>query len=359
MDGGPLQNPPLLETLAHDPVLRDCKLVAEAWDAGGLYQVGAFPAYRRWSEWNGRFRDDVRRFLKGDDGTTGALATRLVGSPDLYAERGPVASVNFVTCHDGFSLADLVSYNEKHNEANGEDNRDGNDANESWNCGVEGPTDDPAVLALRGRQMRNALVAVLVSQGVPMLLSGDEVGRSQGGNNNGYCHDDELTWFDWSLVEANADLLAFTRDLIALRHAEPVLREERFPDGTDLAGSGYPDVSWHGVTAWAPDWSPGNRVLAVLRSAQHLPGPTALLYTAFNSHWEQHDVELPGLPDGLAWYRAVDTARGPGDDSRPPGAAERLEHQDRYPLGPRSSVVLLARAPAATGAIAVDPPEGT
>jgi glycogen operon protein len=206
--------------------------------------------------------------------------------------------------------------------------------------------------------MRNALVAVLASQGVPMLLSGDEVGHSQAGNNNGYCHDDELTWFDWSLVDTNADLLTFTRDLIALRHAEPVLREVRFPDGTDLAGFGYPDVSWHGVTAWAPDWSPENRVLAVLRAAQHLPGPTALLYTAFNAQWEQHDVELPGLPDGLAWHRAVDTARGAGDDSRPPGAEERLDHQDRYPLGPRSSVVLLARAPDDTGAIAVDPPEG-
>jgi len=193
--------------------------------------------------------------------------------------------------------------------------------------------------------MRNALVALLTSQGVPMLLSGDEVGRSQGGNNNGYCHDDELSWFDWSLVERNADLLAFTRDLVALRRAEPVLREERFPGGTDRTGNGYPDVSWHGVAAWQPDWSPQNRVLALMRSAEHLPGPTALLYTAFNGHWEPHDVELPGLPERLAWHRVIDTAREPGDDSRPPGAHVRLDPQDHYPLGPRSSVVLLARAP--------------
>ena len=342
-DGGPLADPPLLESLAHDPVLRDCVLVAEAWDAGGLYQVGSFPAYRRWSEWNGRFRDDVRRFLKGDAGTAGAVATRLVGSPDLYAERGPVASVNFVTCHDGFTLADLVSYDGKHNEANGEDNRDGDDAGESWNCGVEGPTDDPDVLALRGRQMRNALVLLLTSQGVPMLLSGDEVGRSQGGNNNAYCQDGELSWFDWDLVTRHADLLAFTRNVIALRRSEPVLRADRFPTGIRETDGDHPDVSWHGIRAFEPDWSPQNRVLALLRSAGRLPGPTRLLYTAFNTHWEGHEVELPALPDGLAWHLAVDTAL-PAADSHPPGAAPRLARQDRHPLGPRSAVVLLARA---------------
>jgi isoamylase len=180
---------------------------------------------------------------------------------------------------------------------------------------------------------------------VPMLLSGDEVGRSQGGNNNAYCHDDELSWFDWRLVDTHADLLTFTRDLVALRRAEPVLREEHFPDGADRAGNGFPDVSWHGVTAWQPDWSPESRVLAVLRSAGHLPGPTVLLYTAFNAHWEHHDVELPAPPDGSAWHRAIDTALEPGADSHPPGAEVLLDRQDRYPLAPRSSVVLLARPP--------------
>ena len=195
--GAPLTNPPLLEILAFDPILAKCKLIAEAWDAGGLYQVGSFPAYGRWAEWNGKYRDTVRQFLKGD-GNVGEMAQRLQGSPDLYAASGraPATSINFVTCHDGFTLADLVSYNHKHNEANGENNNDGGDDNESWNCGAEGWTDDPNINALRQRQMRNAIAILLVSQGVPMLLMGDEVGRSQNGNNNTYCHDSELTWLN-------------------------------------------------------------------------------------------------------------------------------------------------------------------
>ena len=222
--GAPLSNPPLLEALAGDAVLGRTKLVAEAWDAGGLYQVGSFPAYGRWSEWNGRFRDCARKFLKGEMGQVGEMATRLTGSPDLYYGRGAAASINFITCHDGFTLADLVAYNDKHNEANGEQNRDGANDNYSWNCGLEGPTDDPQVLALRQRQMKNALAILLVAQGVPMLLMGDECGRTQLGNNNAYCHDGPLTWLDWQLLHKNSDLLRFCKRMIQFRHEQPMLR---------------------------------------------------------------------------------------------------------------------------------------
>ena len=345
-DGAPMANPPLLEALAHDPVLRDCKLVAEAWDAGGLYQVGSFPAYHRWSEWNGRFRDDVRRFLKGDDGTIGGLATRLAGSPDLYRDRGSVASVNFVTCHDGFTLADLVSYDRKHNLANGEDGRDGTSDDASWNCGAEGETDDPDVLELRARQVRNALVVLMLSQGVPMLTAGDEVGRTQRGNNNAYCHDSELTWFDWDLVDRNADLRAFVRDLVALRRAHPVLRDAGHPDGADHTGLGYPDISWHGVRAWEPDWSAGSLLLGVLRCGPATPDGGPFLYTLLNAHWDGHDVELPALPDGLLWHRSVDTARRSGR-STPPGQERPLADQLRRRVQSRSSLVLVGRVPTA------------
>ncbi|MGE5139898.1 MAG: glycogen debranching protein, partial [Rudaea sp.] len=199
--GAPLPNPPLLESLAFDPILGRCKLIAEAWDAGGLYQVGSFPAYGRWSEWNGKYRDAIRKFLKGDAGMAGEAAQRIAGSPDLYSSRGTAASINFVTCHDGFTLNDLVSYNDKHNLANGENNNDGTNDNYSWNCGVEGPTGDPGINALRKRQMKNAIAMLMVSQGVPMILMGDEVARTQNGNNNNYCHDNETNWLDWTLAQ--------------------------------------------------------------------------------------------------------------------------------------------------------------
>ena len=347
-DGTPLANPPLLEALAYDPVLRRAKLVAEAWDAGGLYQVGSFPAYHRWSEWNGRYRDTVRRFLKGDEGTVGDLATRLVGSPDLYPLRGPAASVNFVTCHDGFTLADLVAYDGKHNEANGEDNRDGANDNNSWNCGAEGETDDPAVLDLRRRQVRNALLLLLSSQGIPMLLGGDEVGRTQRGNNNAYCHDDELSWFDWGLVEDNADLLRFARRCIAFRAAHPALRGAIHPTGSTVDGSPLPDVSWHGVRAWEPDWSTGSRLLAMARCARLGDGDgdgDDIVYLAANAHWEPHRIEPPVLPDGLVWHLFADTSAAPGADAAVPGDEPRLPEQGFLTIGPRSTVLLVARPP--------------
>ncbi|MGN5376596.1 glycogen debranching protein [Streptomyces lasalocidi] len=296
-DGAPLPNPPLLEQLAHDPILRHTKLIAEAWDAAGLYQVGNFPNYGRWSEWNGKYRDTVRRFVKGEPGLVGELATRMASSPDLYQGRTSSASVNFITAHDGFTLADLVSYNDKHNEANGEGNNDGANDNNSWNCGEEGPSASPHVRELRTRQMKNLLTILLTSQGIPMILVGDEVGRTQLGNNNTYCQDNELSWFDWGLVEANAELLHFTRALIAFRHAHPVLRSSDHPTGTDRVGSGYPDISWHGVRAWAPDWADHGRVLAMMRCGRHAKGGSVAddhVYIAVNAHWEAHDLELAG-----------------------------------------------------------------
>ena len=337
-DGAPLPNPPLLETLAGDPILRDTKLIAEAWDAGGLYQVGSFPDYCRWSEWNGRYRDVVRQFLKGEFGMAGELARRLVGSPDLYRRRGPAASVNFVTAHDGFTLRDLVSYNHKHNEANGEGNADGDDGNHSWNCGHEGPTDDPAVTALRERQVRNALLLLLTSHGVPMLLAGDEVGRTQRGNNNAYCQDNELSWFDWDLVETNADLLRFTSRAIAFRHAHPVLRPRWHITGEAAPRQLFPDVSWHGVRAWSPDWSPPCRVLAVLFHGAE----DDCVYVAANAHWKPHELELPALPDHIGWHLFADTHAGP-PDAVEPGSEPPLGEQRSVRLGPRSVVVLTAR----------------
>ncbi|MFH8386536.1 glycogen debranching protein GlgX [Kitasatospora sp. NPDC018058] len=327
-DGTPLANPPLVEQLAHDPVLRHCKLIAEAWDAAGLYEVGSFPDYGRWAEWNGKYRDTVRRFLKGDEGTVGELATRLAGSPDLYGGRGTAASVNFVTAHDGFTLHDLVSYDEKHNEANGEGNADGANDNQSWNCGAEGPTDDPGILRLRGRQMKNAMAILLTSQGVPMLLAGDELARTQAGNNNTYCQDNELSWLDWGLLEANADLHRFVQGVIAFRHAHPLLRGADHPGG---------EVSWHGVRAWDPDWSPDSRLLAVLREGDEQ------IYVAMNAHWEPHDLELPQPRPGTAWHLVADTAADAPHDLHRPGAEPPLETPGRYRIAPRSAVILLAR----------------
>jgi glycogen operon protein len=347
-DGSPLANPPLIESLAHDPVLRDCKLVAEAWDAGGLYQVGRFPGYFRWSEWNGRYRDVLRRFVKGDPGTVGEMAAGLVGSPDLYGHRGPAASINFVTAHDGFSLADLVSYNDKHNDANGEWNRDGDNGNNSWNCGAEGQTDDPETLALRRRQMRNALLLLLCSHGVPMLLAGDELARTQHGNNNAYCQDDPEFWFDWTLADRNADLLRFSQAAIAFRQAHPALRRRVHPTGWQRPGH-PPDVSWHGVRPYQPDWSEQCRLLAAM--FYDCPGeglecddPAArdCVYLVANTHWDAHEVEPPAPPDGLRWHVFANTGAAAPDDAHRPGTEPELTDPQHLLVGPRSTVVLVA-----------------
>jgi glycogen operon protein len=342
--GAPLKNPPLLEALAFDPVLGKCKLIAEAWDAGGLYQVGSFPAYGRWAEWNGRCRDTLRRFLKGDPGQAGAMAQVVGGSPDLYAGRGPTASVNFATCHDGFCLHDLVAYDGKHNEANGEDNRDGADDNNSWNCGAEGPTDDPGILALRARQMKNAVALLLVSQGVPMILMGDEVGQTKHGNNNSYCHDDALNWLDWSLVGRNAEQLRFVRTMVAFRRAHPALRNRDHFQYKDYRGSGYPDISFHGTRAWQPDWD--GRVLAFLLCGDHAKGGAThddMIYVAMNTHWDALPFELPGLPAGKSWHVSTNTTMPSPQDIHPPGEEPRLADQGACLVGGRSVVVLVGR----------------
>ncbi len=301
-NGQPLKSPPIVWQIESDPRLAGTKLIAEAWDAAGLYQVGQWVG-DAWKEWNGRFRDDVRSFVRGDPGTVGRFANRLFASPDIYFDDGREAeqSVNFVTCHDGFTLADLVTYERKHNEANGEGNRDGNDDNRAWNCGVEGPTDDAAILSLRARQIRNFLTVNLLSAGVPMLSMGDEMGRSQGGNNNAYCQDDERSWLDWRLAEQNADLLRFTRTAVGLRIAfDPGKPDQGVTLAEFLERS---RVEWHGVRLGAPDWSDSSRSLAVGFSA--LDGRVRV-HCIFNAWREALSFELPAAEGG--WRLLVDTA---------------------------------------------------
>ncbi len=341
-NGVPLSNPPLIEALAGDPVLGKTKLIAEAWDAGGLYQVGSFPAYGRWAEWNGRFRDCARRFLKGDAGQVGEMASRLVGSPDLYHDRGPSASINFVTCHDGFTLADLVSYNDKHNEANGEENRDGASDNHSWNCGAEGPTDDPVITTLRRRQIKNALTLLFLSQGVPMLLMGDECGRTQQGNNNAYCHDGPQTWFDWSLLETNVDLFRFCRLLIRFRMRHPMLRRPLHPGPAGAAGDST-EMRWHGTRPGCPDWSPGSRVLALEWRGTDEQGQPDVVYCAMNMYWEPLDFELPSAPPGRRWHVFANTTMPTPGDVWDPGEEPPLSDQERFLAGGRSIILLVAR----------------
>ena len=310
-EGNPEPRPPILFDLDTDPVLAGTKLIAEAWDAAGLYEVGSFVG-ERWQEWNGRFRDDLRHFLKGDAGYAWAAGQRLIGSPDIYGPRQREAelSVNFITCHDGFTLADWVSFNAKHNEANGEGNRDGSDDNASWNGGVEGPSDDPEVLALRARQQRNALCLLLLAAGTPMLAMGDEVGRSQRGNNNAYCQDNPISWFDWSLVEQRADLLRFTRELIAYRQRRDVVVAHANLSLAELLRRCA--VEWHGVEPCQPDWGPDSHSLALsFTSSEH----RFRLHLMVNAWWQPLRFTLPptGLADGR-WHRWIDTARPSPND---------------------------------------------
>jgi len=344
--GAPLPNPPLLESLAFDPILAKCKLIAEAWDAGGLYQVGSFPAYGRWAEWNGKYRDGIRKFLKGESNLVGEMAQRIQGSPDLYASRGPTASINFITAHDGFTLNDLVSYNEKHNLANGENNGDGANDNESWNCGWEGPTDDPEINALRKRQMKNAVAMLMVSQGIPMILMGDEVARTQHGNNNTYCHDNALNWFDWKQVESNAEQLRFFQHLIAFRKSHPVLRNRWHLSNQDRVGSGYPDISWHGTQAWNADWSDSSRVLAFLLCGKHARGGLVAddyVYVIMNMHWEGNWFHLPGLPSGRLWHIFANTGMPTPHDIWKPGSEPLLDDQGGLFVGSRTVAILVGK----------------
>ncbi len=297
--GNVLVEPPVIKRISEDSLLRDTKLIAEPWDAAGLYQVGTFPGEGRWSDWNGRYRDDVRRFWRGDPGMTSALATRLCGSDDLYRDRGPLHSINYICCHDGFTLSDLVSYNHKHNEANGEGNRDGSDANWSWNCGVEGPTDDRAVLQVRRRQVRNLMATLMLSQGVPMILGGDEFLRTQQGNNNAWCQDnaDQLGRLD--ALRAQRRLPPLRADDDRLRRAHPVLRRRTFFTGE--RGGQPPEIVWHGVEPAKPDFSFDSRSLAFALDGRRSDRPNLLdrdIYVAMNAYVEPLGFHDPGRTHG-------------------------------------------------------------
>lgn len=344
--GYPLSNPPLLETLAHDPILAKCKLIAEAWDAGGLYQVGSFPAYGRWAEWNGKYRDTIRKFLKSEPGQVGELSYRIQGSPDLYEHRGPTASINFVTCHDGFTLYDLFSYNDKHNEANGENNNDGANDNNSWNGGWEGETDDLEINSLRRRQIKNTLTILLLSQGVPMIFAGDEAGRTQNGNNNAYCHDTQMNWFDWSLLEQNADLFRYAKMITNFRHAHPALRNRYHFQHRDYVGSGYPDISFHGTQAWNCDWSFDSRVFAFLLCGKHAKQGSVqddFIYVGMNMHWDALNFQPPCLPEGMKWHIFSNTGMPAPEDVHKIGREPILADQNNILVGPRSVIVLVGR----------------
>jgi glycogen operon protein len=333
-DATPLRDPPLLLDIDSDPILADTKIIAEPWDAAGLYQVGTFVG-NRWAVWNGRYRDTVRRFLRGDEGQVPDLADVISGSERVFGQacRDPLRSVNFVTAHDGFTLNDLVSYDHKHNEDNGHGNADGGDYGDSWNCGVEGPTDDPEVLALRARQIRNFLTILLLSQGRPMIVMGDELCRTQRGNNNSYCQDNEISWLDWNLVKEHADVLRFVRSLLRLRH-ESILYEDRLlwrlPGGTD--------VFWHGVETGNPDWGDSSRSLAF--ELFHLEHDDRL-YVALNAWKEPLTFEVPIPPPGLEWGLLIDTSRAAPEDFQDPPAP--IADESSLTVAPYGACVLRTR----------------
>lgn len=305
-DGSPMRNPPLLRNLAYDPVLSKVKLIAEAWDAGGLYQVGSFSSLRRWAEWNGRYRDDLRCFLKGDADMAQAAINRITGSTDLYdpVYRGDNASVNFLTCHDGFTLYDLYAYNTKHNEANGWNNTDGDNCGNSWNCGAEGDTDNQEIRALRMRLIKNAFATLLCSRGAAMFLAGDEFCNTQFGNNNPYCQDNEVSWLDWSLLEKNQEIFRFCRDMIALRKAHPCITENLEPASTN-----FPAVSIHNAFPWHTDCHPDTRVIGILFSGKHpKTGADDMVFLGINTFWENQKIQMPDLPEHLYWHIACNTA---------------------------------------------------
>jgi glycogen operon protein len=336
-NGHVLGDPPVIESIAEDAVLTDTKLIAEPWDAAGLYQVGHFPYGRRWSEWNGTYRDQVRRFWRGEPGLSGALATRLCGSSDLYEKSGrlPHHSINFITCHDGFTLADLVCFNAKHNEDNGEDNRDGLSENYSYNCGAEGPTSDPTVRGLRRRQVRNLFATLMLSQGVPMILAGDEFGRTQLGNNNAWCQDNEISWVNWQLRQTNADFFRFAREVIALRKAHSAFRRRTFVRPGDVA--------WHGVQPHKPDFSATSRTLAMILDGRRTGGAQDQdFYLAFNAWQGPVTFVIPPAPQGKTWRRVIDTALAPPLDFVTPGEGVQIHAWSEYGMAPFSLLVLMS-----------------
>ncbi len=363
--GDLLSGPSLIHDIEQDPVLADTKIIAEPWDMGA-HQVGGFPG--RWAEWNSFFRDDVRLFVRGDSGMVPALATRIAGSSDLYQARGrsPLNSINYITCHDGFTLNDLVSYEKKHNEENGEDNRDGTDANGSGNGGAEGASDDPAIRTPRRRRAKTFLTILMVSQGVPMVLGGDEFGRTQGGNNNAYCQDNAISWVNWDLADTNDDLLRFFRMIIALRNRHPVFRRCSFLTGNKNGDKGFPDISWHGVKWNQPDWSQSSKVIAFLLDGTDIPagakehadklgrcanrgwgeGKTEQadndFFVMINGDVMEHTFEMPKPKDGARWLRLVDTGKPSPQDILEEGQGEPFSDES-YRLAPSATAVFIAK----------------
>ncbi len=332
-NGKLLPNAPLLERIAEDPILRDVKLIAEAWDGAGAYEVGSF-SERRWASWNGRYRDDVRRFWRGDDGMLGSFASRICGSADIYTNsgKGPDCSINYITCHDGFTLNDLVSYRDKHNEGNGQNNHDGTDANFSENNGAEGETTDAGIETLRKVQIKNLVLTLLISRGVPMLLGGDEFRRTQGGNNNAYCQDNETSWHDWTFAEKHGEILRFTRGMIAFRRDHPILSEERFY--TDA------EIHWFGPRGGSPDWSnPKEKTFTCLicEDERHQ------ICLVFNAGSDAVDVSLPVVAEGTRWHLSADTTRESPRDLFAAGEETPWDDPHAYHMSPRSSAILLAR----------------
>lgn len=340
-DGKPLMHPPVLWELELSDVFANTKLIAEAWDADGLYQIGGFPGYR-WGEWNGKFRDDIRRFVKGDAGMVSALASRIAGSNDIYqhSRHSPLNSINFVACHDGFTMMDLVSYNYKHNEANGENNQDGINENLSWNCGVEGPTDDADINRFRVKQIKNFFTLLMLSRGIPMFLSGDEVGKSQSGNNNVYCQNNSISWFNWNLPNTNKELLRFVQHIIAFRRENALLRKGEFFTG-DINERGFKDIEWHGCRLYAPGWAdPSSKSLAFTLGA--FEKGQADIHVMLNADYIPLEFDIPPGYEKMKWYRLSDTSLDAPVDFADNGREEPVSGQ-KYMVNPYSSVILILK----------------
>ena len=346
-EGELLKFPPLTNAIAEDPVLGKTKIIAEPWDAGGAYQLGGFPGGRRWAEWNDRFRDDIRRFWRGDEYVSTNAATRISGSSDLFtiSGRAPYHSINYVCCHDGFTMNDLVSYNGKHNDENGEGNRDGSDSNWSYNHGYEGPTLNPVIEKMRNRQMRNYMLTLLISQGTPMLLGGDEFRRGQQGNNNAYCQDNDISWFDWENCSLNSALVSFTRKAIRLRKDHPVFRRTEFFKGS-MAGK-KPDIQWYAADGSNPDWSKISRFLAFRLLGTFDSGAGKIsdndFFIAANTDRQDIMLRIPAITDSRKWYRIADTSIEDETSLLSVENAETLISQDRYVLPASSMLILVAK----------------
>ncbi|MDR1128027.1 MAG: glycogen debranching protein GlgX [Treponema sp.] len=343
-----MENPPMLERIAEDPILRHTKIIAEAWDAGGAYQVGWFPG-GRWAEWNDRYRDEIRRYWRGDPGEVRHLATRLSGSSDLYLRDGrkPFHSINFITSHDGFTLRDLVTYSYKHNEENGEENRDGSDNNNSANYGFEGPSENPAIEKTRLRQLKNFFATLLISQGTPMLLGGDEIGRTQKGNNNAYCQDNDISWYDWSLLEKNRELFRFVKGMIAFRLRHPAFLRPEFYSGRDGNYNAIPDIAWYDENGENPNWEESAKCLAL-----RLDGSRAEIlsdkddndfFIMFNSKTTPANFKVCDPPEGKNWHLAMDTNLPSPDDILDPGSEKPMFFPNSYSAAPQSMVILISK----------------